>query len=131
MLQRGAVYSSRPVQNNFRTSNWPWRLVIMPTGANFRFLRKIYSNILAPKQTIKLRKYQDFESKMLISEFLVNPNAFVIGIERFSLSVIFSACYGVRLTELNHPLMVEFFSIWTEMLRCKSCDLSNEIMKRD
>lgn len=88
-------------------------------GENFRLLRKIYNNILSPQQTTKLRKYQDIESKFLISALLVDPDAFLTGVERFAMSVIFSTCYGVRLAELNHPIMTEFYSIWEEMLRCK------------
>lgn len=34
------------------------------------------------------------------------------------MSVIFSACYGVRLENLEHPIMVMFYSIWEEMLKC-------------
>ncbi|KAJ5375883.1 cytochrome P450 [Penicillium cosmopolitanum] len=33
------------------------------------------------------------------------------------MSVIFSACYGVRLENLEHPIMVMFYSIWEEMLK--------------
>ena len=112
------MYSSRPAQNEFRTNAWPWRLVIAPVGETFRLLRKIYNNILSPQQTTKLHKYQDFESKVLISALLVNPDGFLLGVERFAMSVIFSVCYGVRLAELNHPIMTEFYSIWEEMLRC-------------
>lgn len=42
-----------------------------------------------------------------------------MGVERFAMSVIFSACYGVRLTKLDHPVMTEFYSVWAEMLKCK------------
>lgn len=98
---------------------WSWRLVITPTGERFRLLRKIYNNILSPQQTIKLRKYQDLESKVLISGLLANPDAFLTGVERFAMSVIFSACYGVRLADLKHPIMTEYYSIWEEMLRGK------------
>lgn len=40
-------------------------------------------------------------------------------VERFAMSVIFSACYGVRLAELDHPAMKEFYSVWEVMLICE------------
>lgn len=35
------------------------------------------------------------------------------------MSVIFSATYGVRLADLNHSIMKEFYSIWESMLQCE------------
>jgi hypothetical protein len=117
-MQRGANYSSRPEQNDFRAKAWPWRLVTTPTGETFRLLRKIYHNLLGPQQSANFRKYQDFESKVMISDLLNHSEGFLMGVERFAMSVIFSACYGVRLAELDHPAMKEFYSIWELMLRC-------------
>lgn len=31
-------------------------------------------------------------------------------------SVIFSAVYGVRLVQLDHPTMNEFYNVWEDML---------------
>ncbi|KAJ5088543.1 cytochrome P450 [Penicillium angulare] len=117
MDKRGAIYSSRPAQNNFRANQWPWRLVTTPTGETFRLLRKIYHNLLGPSQSVHFRKYQDFESKVMMADLLDIPEGFLAGVERFAMSVIFSACYGVRLEKLEHPTMVMFYSIWEEMLK--------------
>lgn len=40
-------------------------------------------------------------------------------VERFAMSVIFSACYGVRLAQLGHPVMTEFYAVWEVMLECQ------------
>ena len=89
-----------------------------PSGDTFRLLRKIYHNLLGPQQSATFRKYQDFESKVLLGGLLSQPEGFLMDIERFAMSVIFSACYGVRLAELDHPVMTEFYSVWGVMLEC-------------
>ena len=113
------TYSSRPAQNSFRAEAWPWRLVTTPTGETFRLLRRVYHNLLGPTQSASFRKYQDFESKILLSTLLDRPEGFLLDVERFAMSVIFSACYGVRLAALDHPTMVEFYTVWEAMLICK------------
>ena len=54
----------------------------------------------------------------MISALLDRPQEFLMDVERFAMSVIFSACYGVRLAQLDHPTMTEFYSVWEVMLRC-------------
>ena len=49
---------------------------------------------------------------MLVSDLLRQPEKFYGDIDRYSLSVIFSAVYGIRLGRLDHPIMVEFVGIW-------------------
>ena len=119
LIQRGSIYSSRPSQTEFRANAWPWRLLITPAGGTFQFLRKLYNTVLNWQQTVKLLKYQDFESKIFIHALLDDSDEFLANVERFALSVIFSACYGVRLAQINHPIMNEFYSIWHEMIQCK------------
>ena len=118
-LQRGIIYSSRPEPNKFRTSIWPWRLPLIPGGETFRYLRKLYHNLLSPQRSTELRKYQDFESLVLLSDLLTQPEEFFGDIERYSLSVIFSAVYGIRLGKLDHPIMIELFQLWLLMLQRK------------
>ncbi|KAJ8120488.1 hypothetical protein ONZ43_g2815 [Nemania bipapillata] len=52
----------------------------------------------------------------MLQGLLDNPKDFFIHSERFSISVMFSAIFGVRLVQLDHPTMTAFFEIWTEML---------------
>ena len=99
---------------------WPWRLVTTPSGETFRFLRKLYHNLLSPQQSGLFRKYQDYESRVMLCDLLDRPQGFLHDTERFAMSVIFSAVYGVRLATLDHPIMVEFYSVWEVMLRCQS-----------
>ena len=61
---------------------------------------------------MELRKYQEFESLVLVSDLLRQPEKFYGDIDRYSMSVIFSAVYGIRLGRLDHPIMVEFVEIW-------------------
>ena len=98
---------------------WPWRLITTPVGSRFRLLRKIYHGLLSPQNSASVRKYQDYESTVMLSHLLDQPEHFMCDSERFSLSVIFSAVYGVRLADLGHPIMREFFGLWAVMLRCE------------
>ena len=98
---------------------WPYRLVTTPTGETFRLLRKLYHSLLSPQNSGLFRKYQDHESKVMLSDLLDKPENFLHDTERFAMSVIFSATYGVRLADLNHSMMREFYSVWEVMLRCK------------
>ncbi|KAF2733120.1 cytochrome P450 [Polyplosphaeria fusca] len=115
--KRGMLYSSRPTQNDFRAEAWPYRLVTTPTGDTFRLLRRIYHNLLGPQQSAGFRIYQDFESKVLMNALLERPEGFLMDTERFAMSVIFSASYGVRLAKLDHPIMTEYYAIWESMLK--------------
>jgi hypothetical protein len=56
---------------------------------------------------------------VLLRSLLYNPDGFLKETERFALSVIFSAVYGIRLATLKHPIIVEFYKIWETLLLCK------------
>lgn len=51
-------------------------------------------------------------------DLLDHLQGFLAHTERFAISVIFSAVYGVRLARLDHPIMAEFYTIWGDMLKC-------------
>ncbi|KAK6832907.1 cytochrome P450 oxidoreductase [Apiospora arundinis] len=116
--QKGSLYSDRPSQNSFRERAWPRRLVTTGVGVQFRFLRRVYHNLLGPQQSAGFRKYQDYESKVMINDLIHAPNQFLAHTERFAISVIFSAVYGVRLARLGHPTMNQFYDLWEDMLNC-------------
>ncbi|KAK3935878.1 hypothetical protein QBC46DRAFT_346182 [Diplogelasinospora grovesii] len=61
-------------------------------------------------------EYQDYESKVVLSDLIQAPEEFLAHAERSATSVISSAVYGVRLAQLDHPIMVEFYALWTQML---------------
>ncbi|KAG6014395.1 hypothetical protein E4U54_005391 [Claviceps lovelessii] len=115
--KKGSMYSDRPAQNPFREQTWPWRLVITGLGEQFRLLRRVYHNLLSPQHSASFQKYQDYESKMMLRDLLTVPEGFLSHTERFAMSVIFSAVYGVRLAQLDHPTMVEFYHVWEDMLK--------------
>jgi hypothetical protein len=54
----------------------------------------------------------------MLCDLLEKPSHFLQHTERFAMSVIFSAVYGVRLEQLGHPTMVEFYAVWETMLQC-------------
>jgi hypothetical protein len=87
-------------------------------GERFRLLRRVYNNLLGPQQSAGFNKYQDYEAKMMMRDLLTVPEGFLGHTERFAMSVIFSAVYGVRLVQLDHPTMVEFYHVWEDMLKC-------------
>lgn len=88
------------------------------TGERFRLLRRIYNNLLGPKESASFHGYQDFEAAIMMRDLVEHPQNFLAHTERFAISVIFSAVYGVRLVRLDHPIMAEFYSVWEAMLRC-------------
>lgn len=55
----------------------------------------------------------------MLCDLLDHPRTFLYDTERFAMSVIFSAVYGVRLADLNHPIMAEFYAVWERMLQCE------------
>ena len=56
----------------------------------------------------------------MIETLLVNPNGFLRSVERYTMSVIFSAVYGVGLGDLGHPILIEFNQIWDKEMKCES-----------
>lgn len=55
----------------------------------------------------------------MMRDLLEVPEGFLGHTERFAVSVIFSAVYGVRLARLSHPTMLEFYRVWEDMLKCE------------
>lgn len=98
---------------------WPWRLITTPAGETFRVLRKLYHNLLSTQQSCLFKKYQDHESNVLLCDLLDRPENVLQETERFAMSEIFSATYGIRLADLNHSIMKEFYDIWDSMLHCR------------
>ncbi|KAI4111224.1 MAG: hypothetical protein LQ339_000685 [Xanthoria mediterranea] len=117
LVDRGNTYASRPEPNSFRTSIWPWRLPSISAGPQFRYLRKLYQNLLSPQRATQLRTYQEFESRILLRDLQNHPESFFEDVDRYSLSVIFSAVYGIRLKTPDHPITVELFDTWLLMLQ--------------
>lgn len=117
--QRSAIYSSRPEPNAFRKELWPFRLIITPAGEEFRFLRKMYNSYLGPRPSELFRKYQDGESIALLQDLLDPRARFLRLVERYTMSVIFSAVYGTRVESLDDPLLVEFNRIWDIEMKCR------------
>ena len=117
--QKGAIYSDRPSQNNFRQQAWPWRLLGTGLGPEFRWLRSINHRLLGPQQSLKLRGCQEYEATIMLRDLLETPGEFLAHSERLAISGMFSAVYGVRLARLDHPIMIEFYNVWREMLRCE------------
>lgn len=55
----------------------------------------------------------------MLGDLLDHPQTFLHDTERFAISVIFSAVYGVRLADLKHPIMTEFYAVWERILQCE------------
>ena len=109
--------ASRPEHNNLRPSVARGRLALTPAGDELRFLRKVYHSMLGQQQSVSLRKIHE-ESVTFIEQLFREPGDFLGSAERYALSVIFTATYGVKLAGSKHPVVVELFSIWDQLLRC-------------
>ncbi|KAL8704537.1 MAG: hypothetical protein Q9201_002311 [Fulgogasparrea decipioides] len=116
---KGHMYSSRPEPNTFRSSIWPWRLPIISAGEKFRYLRRLYQSLLSPQRALEMRRFQESESLVLLTDLLNRPQEFFEDVDRYSLSVIFSAVYGIRLSKLDNPITAELSEIWLCMLQRK------------
>ncbi|RFU75721.1 cytochrome p450-like-31 [Trichoderma arundinaceum] len=97
-MKNGAITSNRPRMNNF-------------VG------RRIYADILGSKQCQGIKKYQEYETKILLRDLSLTPDKFFTHMERTLSSVIFSAVYGVRISRLDHPIIVELFDLWASILQ--------------
>ena len=75
--------------------------------------------MLGEQQSVSSRKIHERESVTFLDQLLQEPSDFLESAERYALSIIFTATYGVRLASLKHPVVVEVFSIWDQILRCK------------
>ncbi|KAI1498094.1 hypothetical protein F5X99DRAFT_412371 [Biscogniauxia marginata] len=52
----------------------------------------------------------------MLKDLLENLGEFLAHSERFTISLMFTAVYSVRLlTQLNHPTMVGFYNLWGNM----------------
>ncbi|KAH0522152.1 hypothetical protein TsFJ059_006050 [Trichoderma semiorbis] len=111
MDKRGAIFSDRPPLNIVVKKVWPNMLPLKPAGEGFRLLRRVYIDLLGPKTSLAVKKYQEYESRMMLRDLYKTPEAFRAHTERFSTSVIFSAVYGVRISRLDYPIMHELFDI--------------------
>lgn len=89
-----------------------------PAGDELRFLRKVYHSMLGQQQSVSLRKIHERESVTFVEQLFREPGDFLESAERYALSIIFTATYGVRLAGSKHPVVVELFSIWDQLLQC-------------
>lgn len=85
-------------------------------GDELRFFRRLYTDLLSQKEVQLVRKYQDYESKIALRSTLDTPDQFLSDLTRMSMSIIFSAVYGVRISRLDHPVIAEFDDIWDKFL---------------
>ncbi|KAL6909173.1 cytochrome P450 [Trichoderma evansii] len=117
LTKRSGMTSNRPRTNIFVKRIWPGVLPFAQVGEEMRFYRRIYMDILGPRQSQEVRKYQDYETKMGLVAFCEKPDEFVSHVTRFAMSVIFSAVYGTRISQLDHSVMVELYDVWNTGLR--------------
>ncbi|UKZ51201.1 hypothetical protein TrVGV298_004957 [Trichoderma virens] len=115
--KNGALTSNRPRNNIFVEHAMPHYIANAQVGDELRFFRRIYSDLLGLKQSQRMKKYQDYEYTQVLRALCDDPDAFETHLNRGAMSVIFSAVYGVRVSRLDHPLMVELHAVWQEILK--------------
>jgi hypothetical protein len=106
------------MQDGFRQRIWPFRVLGVGIGPQFRMLRKINHELLSSEKAFRFRGYQDFEATVMLHELVNSPERFLLHSERFTISVMFSAIFGVRVARLEHPTMTALYEVWAGMLRC-------------
>ena len=63
----------------------------------------------------------------MLQNLLQTPENFLRSAERYTMSVIFSAVYGVRLDRLDHPILVELNYLLDATMKCKHDSLVFQI----
>lgn len=119
-LQRGMIYSSRPDLLHVRKEIWSWRLPVVSSGDRFRYLRRLYQSLLNPRMSKEFRKHHNYESIKLLLELLDDPECFLECCETFTINVICSAVYGIRLEKNNSSIIKELYSVWRLIFKRKS-----------
>ena len=56
---------------------------------------------------------------MMLLDLLQKPQGFLRSAERYTMSVIFSAVYGVRLDSLDHPVLIELNGLLDATMKCR------------
>ena len=56
----------------------------------------------------------------MLQELMETPDGFMQSAERYAMSVIFSAAYGVRLDRLDHPILIELNGLLDATMKCKT-----------
>lgn len=118
MSQNAIHTASWPEQNDFRQAICQGRLVLTPIRSEFCLIRKIYHSLLSPSRSSFFNAYQEQDSMLLLLEILQNPLEFYYTTERFALSILFSGVYGIRLETLSHPMLLELYHIWEQLMIC-------------
>ena len=55
----------------------------------------------------------------MLQNLLQTPENFLKSAERYTINMIFSAMYGVRLDRLDHPILVELNFLLDATMKCK------------
>jgi hypothetical protein len=117
-MQNGALTSNRPGNNTFVKHAMPHFIGNAQIGDELRFFRRNYTDLLSLKKSQGVKKYQDYEYTQVLRALCDDPDAFETHLNRGAMSVIFSAVYGVRVSRLDHPLLVDLHAVWQEILKC-------------
>ena len=93
-------------------------LLAIPNSPEFRAIRRLYNTYLSPQHAQLFRKYQEQESRFMLQSLLEQPDNFSENIERYTMSVIFSAVFGTRIDSYEHPIVAEFNRLWAFQSYC-------------
>ncbi|KAF3198491.1 hypothetical protein TWF106_004563 [Orbilia oligospora] len=115
LLQKGALNSSsRPLNNDYRYSILPNRIVVTPAGKCFRDLRKLY-HMLLQEQAATIYQAHDVESATFLQALVNEPSNFRLECERLALNVLLKPIYGCRAGKIQDNLVKELYDIWEMM----------------
>lgn len=65
------------------------------------------------------RPVYEAESVVFLDELRRTPSTFYESAERYALSIIFTATYGVRLKSVHNEVVSGLFGVWDILLRCE------------
>ncbi|RMZ70293.1 O-methylsterigmatocystin oxidoreductase [Pyrenophora seminiperda CCB06] len=119
MDKRSSIYSSRPPSPLAQdVASAGRRQLFMPYGARWRSIRKHSHVLLNLGSSVKYQPIQDYESKVLLTHLLQEPDSFASINRRYAASVIMQVTYGQRIPSWDSPLIQRIYSVlerFTEM----------------
>ncbi|EDU45739.1 CypX Cytochrome P450 [Pyrenophora tritici-repentis] len=119
MDKRSSIYSSRPPSPLAQdVASAGRRQLFMPYGPRWRSIRKHSHALLNLGSSIKYQPVQDYESKILLTQLLQDPDSFASINRRYAASVIMQVTYGQRIADWDAPLIKRIYDVlerFTEM----------------
>ncbi|RKL26376.1 hypothetical protein BFJ72_g13772 [Fusarium proliferatum] len=104
---RASIYSDRPPSEVGDLISGGRRSVLMPYGARWRMVRRIFTNVLTAKKCDGYVPFQELESLATIHNMLHQPKGYAHELHRYALSVARTVAFGKRVPTSSSEFATE------------------------